>query len=132
MLASKSMKYKLSEKDHTTNLHRVVATKSFADVKVGDVGGWVSGTHNLSQTGNCWIYDNASVFEDAFVSDNARVRGNALVYANAHVYQDAEVRDHAQVCGNSRVYGFASVSENAWVGFYDLGGFTFVKGDSSL
>lgn len=54
-------------------LHRIRALRSFADVKTGDLGGWIESEKNLSHDGNCWVYDNARV------SDDARVFGNALV-----------------------------------------------------
>ena len=38
-------------------LHRIHALKSFGNVKKGDLGGWVESEENLSQEGECWIYD---------------------------------------------------------------------------
>lgn len=55
-------------------LYRIQAIKDFGDVKAGDKGGWVSGYHNLSQEGNCWIYDDACACDDSHVSDNAKLR----------------------------------------------------------
>jgi hypothetical protein len=59
------MKYKILnnnilQKD-ATKLYRIQALKSFSDVKEGDIGGFVQGENNLSQFGNCWIYDYAEV-----------------------------------------------------------------------
>jgi len=67
-------KYEINEEG------RIVALKSFGgDVKEGDVGGFVASEANLSQEGNCWVYDNAKVSENAVVSGNAKVYGNARV-----------------------------------------------------
>jgi hypothetical protein len=63
------MKYKLGEKHPTENLYRVVALKDFGNVKAGDIGGWVESEHNLSQEGDCWVYG------DAYVCDDAQVYG---------------------------------------------------------
>ena len=123
-------KYKLTEE--TINccskiLYRIEALKDFGDVKKGDKGGYVQSEENLSQEGDCWIYDNAQVFNDAKVYDNAKICKNSQVYDNAYVYGDAivinsaQVSDEAQVygsayvCDNARVYGNAQVSDNATV-----------------
>lgn len=50
-------------------LYRIVALKNFGDVKKGDVGGWVASDRCLSQTGKCWVYD------DAVVEPFGRVQG---------------------------------------------------------
>ena len=56
-------KYKLSDSALKTsvnkNLYVIIALKDFSDVKAGDVGGFVESEDNLSQVGDCWIYDNA-------------------------------------------------------------------------
>ena len=44
---------------------RVKALRDFADIRKGDVGGFVDGEHNLSHEGNCWIYDCAEVYDTA-------------------------------------------------------------------
>ena len=54
-------------------LHRIRALKDFGSVKAGELGGWVESEHNLSQEGDCWIYDNAAVCDNATVCDTATV-----------------------------------------------------------
>ena len=79
-------KYKLTEetiKVKGSILHRIEALRDFSDVKKGDKGGFVEKEENLSQNGNCWVYDDAMVFEDA------RIYGNARVYDDAMVFEDA-------------------------------------------
>ena len=65
--------YKLT--DETTNLlgrtlYRIEALKDFGDVKEGDKGGYVENHSNLSQYGNCWIYDTAKVYSTGYVWGN--------------------------------------------------------------
>lgn len=124
------MKYKLTGETidylgHT--LHRIEALKDFADVNKGDKGGFVEGEHNLSQSGNCWIYDNAKVFGKAEVCNWAKVSGcakvcdraivfkNAVVCGSATVSGSAEVFDSAMICGNAMVSGSAKVGDDAKV-----------------
>lgn len=72
-------------------LFRIKALKNFNDVKKGDFGGLIESGKNLSQEGNCWIYDNAKVYGDAEVYGNAKVYDNAEVYGNCWIYDNAEV-----------------------------------------
>lgn len=66
-------------------LYRIRALKDFSDVKKGDLGGYVAGYHNLTQTGDAWIYDNAKVQEEALVAEDAQVRDNVTVLERALV-----------------------------------------------
>lgn len=106
------MKYELTNeiieyKGHT--LYRIKALKDFADVKAGDIGGYVESPCNLSQKGNCWIYDDAMVYDFAHIYDAARVSDNAKVFGNAAVCDNAKVYGHAQLFNRVRVCGNASI-----------------------
>ena len=115
-----SKKYELVASD-VNGLYRVKALMDFGNVKAGDIGGYVSGEHNLSHYGNSWVYDNARVFEHARVSNNASVSGLARVYGDARVFEHARVSNNASVSGlarvsdNARVFEHARVSNNASV-----------------
>ena len=81
-------KYELVEvKD--SNLYRIKSLKDFADVKAGDLGGYVESESNLSQEGSCWIYDDAVVRDKAIVIDHAIICNKALVEDNAIVKDNA-------------------------------------------
>ena len=125
-------KYKLTEETINVcgrTLHRIEALRDFNDVKKGDKGGFVEKEENLSQDGNCWIYDDAMVYSNANVYgdakvyynaevcgnakiyDNAEVFGKAMVYDNGAVYGDGLVRDNAEICGDREVHGNEKVGE---------------------
>ena len=123
-------KYKLTKESiiyFGKPLYRIEALKDFGNVNKGDKGGYVQSEENLSQEEDCWISDNAKVFDSAVVYnnakvfDNAYVCGNAKVYCkaevcgNAKVYCDAIVYGKAEVCGNAKVFGKAEVCGNAVV-----------------
>jgi len=57
-------------------------TKAFKDIKVGDLGGWVSDNDRVF--GNGWVYDNGQVF------GNGEVYGDGWVYGNGRVYGDGK------------------------------------------
>ena len=100
---------------------RIIALKDFSDVKKGDFGGLIAAERNLSQEGDCWIYNNARVSGNAYVRGFAKILGGAKVYGNAVISENARVSDSAEVYGNARVrdnahiYGDAKVCGNCWV-----------------
>ena len=74
------MKYKLTDETREWGgriLHRIEALKDFGNVKAGDKGGWIEKDDNISQDGDCWVYDDACVCGDARVCGDACVCGDA-------------------------------------------------------
>ena len=115
-----------TEPDLETGLLRIIALKDFSDVKKGDRGGLIEKEKNLSQDGDCWIYENAKVIGEALVFgdakvcgkaevSNARVYGKAKVYGDAKIFEWADVSDHAQVYGKAKIYGNTQIHGNAKV-----------------
>lgn len=96
-----------SAEDRT--VYRIRALRDFGDVKAGDLGGYIESDFNLSHSGNCWVYDEAAVCNDAVVRDYATVRGAAeikqaaVISGNARVFGDAQIADYAQISGHARV-----------------------------
>ena len=116
-------KYILTEETKTIcgkfmphTLHRIRAVKDFGNVKKGDLGGWIESEENLSQEGNCWVYDNAIVCYRANVSENAVIRFSACVFGEAKIRGNAKVRKGATVTGQAIVRGESVLSEYAHVG----------------
>ncbi len=119
------LKYILYSK-HDGLLWRIMACKDFADVKRGDLGGIIPSEKNLSQKGDCWLYDdayiigdNALVYGDAQLRDNAHATMDAMVFGKAVLEDTAGIAEHARVYGdahvhgNARVYGYAQVYGHA-------------------
>ena len=92
-----------TEKDPETGLLRIIALKDFSDVKKGDRGGLIAKEDNLSQEGNCWVYEHAKVGEKAWICDNAKIYGKARIYAHAQVFGEAEVYGHTEIKGDVKV-----------------------------
>lgn len=118
------MEYKLtneSKKYNGITLFRIRRIPS------GTLGGWIESENNLSQKGDCFIFDDAMVFGDAKITGNAMVKNSAQVYGNAFisgnaqvsgsvvVYDNASIIDNAQVSGSAVVYDNASIIDNAQV-----------------
>lgn len=103
-------------------LYRIKALKDFGDVKKGDLGGFIEKEGgdffkegNLSQEGDCWVYDDAKVYGKAFVWEDAKIKDSAEVYGEALVCGEAEVSGEALVYGNAFVSENAKIYDNAWV-----------------
>ena len=87
-------------------LHRIRALRDIGkDVKVGDLGGFVEGGHNLSHEDDAWIYDDAIAANGAFVYEGAVLRSNAIVCGEAHVCKEAVLSGHARVEDHARMDG---------------------------
>lgn len=108
-MTSTTRKYEFTED------HRIVALRSFGNVKEGDIGGYIESEKNLSHEGNCWVYDNGRVYGNARVYENAEIRDNAEVCDDAEIYGNAVVRLDAQVFQKAKVYGNANVGGKASV-----------------
>ena len=104
----KEKKYELIPSNRE-GFYRVKALRDFNDVKKGDIGGYVEGEKNLSQLGDCWIYDNAKVYDNAFVMGKAKVCDNAVVRDNAKIYNNAVIRDYATVCHDARIWANSKI-----------------------
>ena len=119
MIYKKSWKYILIKdntnfciKYHTYRFFRPKALKDFSDVKKGEIGGYVKSYCNLSQKGNCWVYESAVVSRNGLVTDNAKVSGLVHITDNAKVTENAEVSGSTEICDNVIVTKNAFISNN--------------------
>lgn len=137
-------KYCLIEND---GKFRVKAIKSFGNIKIGQIGGIVSGEQNLAQDGTCWIDFDSSVTDNAFVSGNAQVMKGSRLIGNARVYDDASIKcsilsdfveiydnaiiDHSTVSVRSKVYGKAVVKLAELSGYTKIHESAVIKGSKA-
>jgi len=114
-------KYELEE-DHiifnSRVLYRIRATKDTIFAKKGDKGGYIESERNLSQDGQCWIADDARVF------DNALVKNDAIVYQRATILDQATVGDCARVSGWAWIHDYARIADVA-----NVNGRADIRGD---
>jgi tetrahydrodipicolinate N-succinyltransferase len=144
MIYKKSWKYTIIKDDSTewwynNEYFRIKSLKSFSNISKGDLGGFVKGFYNLSQSGDCWIYNKAKVIRRAIVSENARiydyaiVTDNAKITGHAMVSKNARITGDAQVLGKAHVYGNATVTEKAVVsGNAKVSGNALVRGKAQV
>lgn len=138
-----SKKYELVENDYIdtgwSKLFRVRYLRDFADVKAGDLGGYIESEKNLLQDGDARVLDDARVYAkgnvgmDAVVKGDAVVAGNAYVSCRAVVKDNAVVTDNAAVSGDAVVGGFASLHDTTHVvNNAVVGGCTILRGNTAL
>lgn len=79
---------------------RVKALKDFSNVKVGDLGGFVTDENTLSHEGDCWIYPESYVGRGCRVQDDAVVSDGAFVIGNVSVKGSSIIRGDVCITGN--------------------------------
>lgn len=112
------MKYELTKEMKifdNIKVYRIRATENFADVKKGDLGGWVESEWNLSQCDTAWIYGNGIVYQHGKVEENAKVSEHGKVRGYGKVEGWGQVRGYAKVDDDAKVYGHAIVEGEAWI-----------------
>lgn len=109
-------KYEFYGPENENGFRRIRALRSFGEVKEGEVGGYIQSEDNLSQSGTCWVYDDAQVYGKAYVKEDAQVRdcakvhgvnrceisGEAVIGHAAHL-EDTFATDMAHIMGESHV-----------------------------
>lgn len=113
-----SLKYELIENDKTVNHvlpYQLKALRDFADVKAGDLGGYVNGPDNLSHRGNCWVYDQACLYDQSKLSGNAQLRNKARMLSSATMTDNCKLIDQAKIGRRARVYGNVVIQGSAIV-----------------
>lgn len=123
-------KYRLTnetKKVEGETVYRIQALRDFADVKTGQLGGFIASENNLSQFHSAWVYDSACVLRDAWVEEDAKVKGKAVVKG------DARISGHAKVSGNATISGSSWVEENARVtGWASIRGQSHICGNACV
>ena len=115
----KNNKYRLISEDCKINygrkLYRIEALKDFGVIKAGELGGYIESENNLSFDGEAWVCENAEVFDDARICNDALINGNARIYGNAIVSNKATVGGNALIYGNALICDEACVYDKAYV-----------------
>ena len=96
-------------KFYSKPMYRIRALKDFSDVKKGQFGGYVESEENLSQLGNCWIYD------DSIVGLGSRAIHNAVVKGSSTVIGYSEIKDSAIVDDSSHIDNSSTISNQSKV-----------------
>jgi hypothetical protein len=66
----------------------------------GKLGGWIEKEENLSHRGNCWIGNEAKVFDNAIVNGNAQVYGHIQICGRVQIGGDVEINGNYENINN--------------------------------
>lgn len=124
-------------------LYRIKLLKQISNMPPGVLGGFIESEDNLSHEGNCWVAENAAVYDNSKVMESALVGGNARIYGNSIIHEDclivgspriinSEIRGNSRVAGeavinDSSLYNCASVMGNAELFYARIYGLSSVK-----
>lgn len=134
-------KYKFTgeqKRIHGIVVNRIVALKNFDNIrnpitgkkisiKKGELGGWIEKEENLLQDGTSWVSDEACVYGNASVKDDAYVWGDVVILGNSIITENADVSGNAVISHNAVISGNASVS-----GGVKISGVTCVTGNAKI
>lgn len=82
------------------HLHRVVALRDFADVKEGDISGWVEDEYVIDWYDESWVYRNAMVVGWAMrLTKNSKVKHHAIVHGHGCHIIGSTIISNARVIG---------------------------------
>lgn len=110
------MKYEITDICKQTafgEVFRIRALKDFSDVKAGDLGGWIAKTAQLSQYDDCWLYDDATMHNNARMYDNAVMHHNTRMYNNAEMRNNARMYNNTEMRNNAVMYDKTEMYDNA-------------------
>ena len=128
-------KYELA-KDHVitingNTLYRIRALRSFADVKVGDLGGYVEHERNLSHAGYCWVRDNAMAYDLTRVTGNAQLCDSVKAFENSRIGGNAVMQGKSIVKGHATIKGVVIIKDKSIIdGCADLYGNVVIRRNS--
>lgn len=82
----KNKKYEITDIEHET-INGLFRIRRLSD---GLIGGFVSGYHNLSQDGECFIFDNAVISGEMRLIGSARAYGNVFIYGSGIITESCD------------------------------------------
>lgn len=101
-------------------------------VQKGDLGGYVQKYENLSQEGDCWVFDNATATENAKVLGSACLSGECVVACNATISEYANIKDNAMIVGHSDIRGFVWIGGSAFVSYAKIDDSAVIRGHTKI
>ena len=114
-------------------LYRIQALKTFTKpggynpvVHVGELGGYVEAEDNLSQDGNCWLFDKARV------KDGGKVLDDAIVYDKSLISKNAIIRGHSVIGGHCFVTNQSVIIDSRLEGNVTVTGYSIIHSGSYL
>ena len=93
ILYDNSMTYTDKYTKEEKTVYQIEAVRDFLLVSKGDKGGYVENEMNLSQEGDCWVFDDAIVASGSLVAGNSLVHGSSRVMNGSRMFDNAVLKD---------------------------------------
>lgn len=100
-------------------LNRIQALVDFFEVKAGDLGGWIEKEENLSQEGDCWVYDESKAMGGTKISGLVFVSESSIII-------DSEISEHA-IISNSKVTSCSIVTGGTMISDSKISGESYIN-----
>lgn len=108
----RSFSYQDNGNKKSVLLRKIIALTDFSDVLAGTPGGWIDDECVLSQSGDCWIYDeNALAFAGATITGNARITQSSVIRDGAQI-SDAVWIDRAEISHNAQIRDNVTIQDS--------------------
>ena len=98
-----------------TKIYKGRELRRIRRIKDGLIGGWIESERNLSQKGDCFVYDEGMVYGNGKVYGNGMVFHNGMIFGNGVVYDKGLIYGNGVVCDNGKVFGYGEVCDNGRV-----------------
>jgi len=82
-------------------------------IRKGDLGGYVNDKDNLSQEGNCWIFNDSRMFNNSRMYDNSKMHNNSMMFNNSEMHDNSEMYDNARMYNNSKMHNNTVMFNNS-------------------
>ncbi|HHT8378211.1 YdcK family protein [Citrobacter sp. Cb027] len=129
---SRSFSYQDNGNKKSVLLRQIIALTDFNDVQAGTPGGWIDNESVLSQSGDCWIYDeNALAFSGATITGNTRITQASVVRDGAQISDDVWI-DQAEISHNAQIRDNVTIQDSVVRGECLLFGDARVVCDSEI
>lgn len=109
-------KFKVTDNTKCVNgktVYQIKALKDFSDITKGTYGGYVEKESNLSQDGNCWLYNNSIAMGNSSILGDAKILDDAVIEDNAIVCHNAIVKNNAKIAGNALIGNSTCIKDDA-------------------
>lgn len=116
-------------------LYRIRALEDFADVKKGDLGGYVASTNNIPNVAphTAWVYDDSILAGTSMIVGSGKVmnssilKGDASITDGAIVTDRSVIKDKSVVIGSVRIFNKAVIRDAACIKSCDSEQYLIVK-----
>ena len=112
-------------------LYRIKPLERISHMFPGVSGGFIESEDNLSHEGDCWVTENAAVYGNAKVIENAWVGGSARIHGHSIIRENCFIAGSPLII-SSEIGGHSTVREEAIIEDSSVQDCALVKGNAEF